>query len=163
MNNLTAVTSATLIPIKNKNVIQYQDKIDIQNIPILEDNFGRKFEYLRLSITDSCNFRCNYCLPDGMDCNGEREFLSIDEIKTLVTSFARLGVKKVRITGGEPGLRKDLVDIIRTCKQIDGIEKVALTTNGFNLSRNAESWAIAGLDAINVSMDTPLCVSVVVA
>jgi len=120
----------------------------------LEDNFGRHFEYLRLSITDVCNFRCNYCLPDGYECNGERDYLSLNEIQTLVSAFAQLGVKKIRITGGEPGLRKDLTDIIALCKQTEGIEKVALTTNGFNLSRQVEAWANAGLDAINVSMDS---------
>ncbi|GHF91934.1 GTP 3',8-cyclase MoaA [Thalassotalea marina] len=121
---------------------------------MLIDTFGRKFNYLRLSITDVCNFRCNYCLPDGYDCDQERNFLTLNEIETLVTAFAQLGIKKIRITGGEPGLRKDLTDIISLCSQTPGIEKVALTTNGFNLARNATAWKAAGLNAINVSADS---------
>jgi len=121
---------------------------------MLKDNFGRTFEYLRLSVTDVCNFKCNYCLPDGYDCSSPRNFMSLAEIKTLVASFAKLGTKKVRITGGEPGLRKDLVDIIRICKQTPGIQQVGLTTNGFNLEKNIESWIDAGLTNLNVSADS---------
>ena len=121
---------------------------------MLQDNFGRRFEYLRLSVTDVCNFKCNYCLPDGYDCNSDRDFMSFDEIKTLVSAFALLGMKKIRITGGEPGLRKDLVDIIRMCRQTPGIEQVGLTTNGFNLERNIEKWRDAGLTNLNVSLDS---------
>ncbi len=121
---------------------------------MLIDNHQRQFHYLRLSITDVCNFKCNYCLPDGYQCESDRNFLSLDEIKLLVTSFAELGVSKIRITGGEPALRKDLADIIAVIKAIDGIEKVALTTNGFNLERNLSTWVGAGLDALNVSVDS---------
>ncbi|TLU62002.1 GTP 3',8-cyclase MoaA [Thalassotalea litorea] len=121
---------------------------------MLSDNFGRQFEYLRLSITDACNFRCNYCLPDGYDCDSSREFLSLAELQTLVQAFAKLGMKKIRLTGGEPGLRKDLTDIIALCKQTPGIEQVALTTNGFNLKRNIDAWHQAGLSALNVSADS---------
>lgn len=109
---------------------------------------------MRLSITDVCNFKCDYCLPDGYECSSPREFLSIDEITRLVTAFAELGVSKVRITGGEPGLRKDLTEIIRQVKAIDGIETVALTTNGFNLESKISDWVAAGLDALNVSIDS---------
>ena len=121
---------------------------------MLQDTFGRRFEYLRLSITDVCNFRCNYCLPDGYDCQGDRDFLNFNEFETLVQAFARLGMKKIRITGGEPALRKDLTDIIRLCKQTSGIENVAITTNGYNLVKHAQDWADAGLDALNVSVDS---------
>ncbi|NVK24094.1 MAG: GTP 3',8-cyclase MoaA [Gammaproteobacteria bacterium] len=121
---------------------------------MLQDNFGRKFEYLRLSITDACNFRCNYCLPDGYDCLGERDYMSLSEIQTLVSAFAQLGTKKVRITGGEPALRKDLTDIIALCANTPGIEQVALTTNGFNLEKKIEQWLNAGLTNLNVSADS---------
>jgi cyclic pyranopterin phosphate synthase len=121
---------------------------------MLQDNYGRKFEYLRLSITDVCNFSCDYCLPDGYDCSGARDFLSLSEIKTLVTAFAKLGMKKIRITGGEPGLRKDLVDVIRICNNTQGIEQIALTTNGFNLENNIKQWVEAGLTHLNVSADS---------
>ncbi len=121
---------------------------------MLTDQFGRKFEYLRLSVTDVCNFRCNYCLPDGNDCDTDPNKLSLDEIRTLVHAFAGLGTKKIRVTGGEPGLRKDLTQIIETCAQTPGIEKVALTTNGFNLEQKAQEFVDAGLSSLNVSIDS---------
>ena len=120
----------------------------------LRDTFGRKFEYLRLSITDVCNFKCNYCLPDGYQSCSDRNFLNKSEISTLVSAFASLGTKKVRITGGEPCLRKDLPEIISLCKQTPGIERVALTTNGFNLENNIDELKASGLDAINISVDS---------
>lgn len=123
-------------------------------VTMLTDNFNRSFSYLRLSITDVCNFKCNYCLPDGYECDTSRDFLSIDEITNLVTAFANLGIEKVRITGGEPALRKDLPAIIKKVKSITGIKSVALTTNGFNLKEKVKDWAEAGLDQLNVSIDS---------
>jgi len=120
----------------------------------LKDNFERKFEYLRLSITDECNFKCNYCLPDGYQRSHNNEFLSHQEINHLVTAFAELGTKKVRITGGEPSLRKDFSDIIHSVSSVEGIQKVATTTNGYSLQKNSQAWFDAGLDAINVSVDS---------
>lgn len=120
----------------------------------LIDNFNRKFEYLRLSITDVCNFKCNYCLPDGYQRTHEKQFLSKQEITNLVNAFAELGTKKVRITGGEPSLRQDFPQIIATISSTPGIQKVATTTNGYKLSSNAQAWFDAGLDAINVSVDS---------
>lgn len=121
---------------------------------MLSDELGRQFQYLRLSITDVCNFRCNYCLPQGYDCDGERDFLSMPEFTTLVQAFAQLGMKKIRLTGGEPGLRRELTDIIQLCSQTEGIEQVALTTNGYNLETHIEQWVDAGLTALNVSVDS---------
>ena len=120
----------------------------------LVDGFNRKFEYLRLSITDECNFKCNYCLPDGYQRTHQKQFLSEAEIKNLVSAFAELGTKKVRITGGEPSLRKDFPSIISSIADMSGIVKVATTTNGFNLKKNAQHWFDAGLNAINVSVDS---------
>ena len=120
----------------------------------LKDNFDRKFEYLRLSITDECNFKCNYCLPDGYQRSHQNEFLSHQEINNLINAFVELGTKKVRITGGEPSLRKDFVDIIHSVSSVKGIQKVATTTNGYSLQKNAQQWFYAGLDAINVSVDS---------
>ncbi|WP_396587346.1 GTP 3',8-cyclase MoaA [Bermanella sp. R86510] len=134
------------------NVNQYSPQSD--NEISLIDEYNREFSYLRLSITDVCNYRCNYCLPDGYEsCSDEKE-LSLEEIKTLVTHFADMGIKKVRITGGEPGTRSDLPLIIKTVKSIPGIETVALTTNGYKLNKRINSWVEAGLDAINVSIDS---------
>ena len=121
---------------------------------MLIDNYQRQFRYLRLSITDVCNFKCSYCLPDGYGCDSERSFLTYDEIHHLLLAFAELGVSKVRITGGEPSLRKDLPDIIKLAKSIDGIETVALTTNGYKLTKHIGSWIDAGLDQLNVSIDS---------
>ncbi len=121
---------------------------------MLQDPQGRKFKYLRLSITDVCNYRCTYCLPDGYQCTTKNDFLSIDEIKSVVTAFARHGIDKIRITGGEPSLRRDLPKIIELVKNTPGITKVALTTNGHQLDRKVQTWANAGLDAINISCDS---------
>jgi len=121
---------------------------------MLSDNFGRRFNYLRLSITDVCNFRCTYCLPDGYQCEHDRDFLSLSQIKTIASTFSKLGTKKIRITGGEPSLRKDLPQIIQACKTTHGIETVALTTNGYKLTTHIKSWIDAGLDQLNVSIDS---------
>lgn len=121
---------------------------------MLEDKFGRRFHYLRLSITDVCNFSCAYCLPDGYACDSERDFLSVAEITTLVRTFAQLGTSKVRLTGGEPSLRKDLPQIIHQCATTPGIEHVALTSNGYKLDKCAAQWVDAGLHSINISIDS---------
>ncbi|MFU8785464.1 GTP 3',8-cyclase MoaA [Aliidiomarina sp.] len=121
---------------------------------MLTDKYARRFTYLRLSVTESCNFRCNYCLPNGPDCTSRKNEITLPEIKRVVTAFAKTGTKKVRITGGEPALRKDLADIIRTCKSVPGIEQVVITTNGYRLERDLDTWIEAGLDSINVSIDS---------
>lgn len=122
---------------------------------MLQDSFGRRFYYLRLSVTDVCNFRCNYCLPDGFQCDKSiPEFLSLKEIGVYAKAFAALGTEKIRLTGGEPALRRELPEIIAQCKQTEGIKKVAVTTNGYNLPSVIDSWHDAGLDALNVSIDS---------
>lgn len=121
---------------------------------MLQDSYGRQFKYLRLSITDVCNFRCNYCLPDGYQCDSDRDFLRLDEIGRIAQAFGQSGTRKIRITGGEPSLRKDLSAIIQTCKQAEGIEKVAMTSNGYKLPEQIADWKNAGLDALNISVDS---------
>lgn len=121
---------------------------------MLQDLHGRRFHYLRLSITDVCNFRCDYCLPDGYACDTDRDFLSLSEIKTTLSAFANLGTSKVRITGGEPSLRRDLPEIIETAVNTPGIETVALTTNGYKLPEMIDDWYQAGLHNLNVSIDS---------
>ena len=122
---------------------------------ILQDNFARKFTYLRLSVTDVCNFKCSYCLPDGYEKpSSVCDPLNLNEIKTIARAFANLGTKKIRITGGEPSVRKDLTDIIRICSETKGIETVALTTNGYKLDKYIEQWVGAGLTNLNVSIDS---------
>ncbi len=120
----------------------------------LFDDFGRKFSYLRLSVTDVCNFKCSYCLPDGYKPRGKPDFLRLDEIGRVVNAFAGVGIKKIRITGGEPSLRKDFTDIIRVAADNETIETVAATTNGYRLERHAKAWFNAGLRRINVSVDS---------
>lgn len=122
----------------------------------LTDAFARKFYYLRLSITDVCNFRCTYCLPDGykpgrVTNNG---FLTVDEIRRVTRAFASLGTEKVRLTGGEPSLRRDFTDIIAAVRENDAIRQIAVTTNGYRLARDAAAWRDAGLTALNVSVDS---------
>ncbi|WP_193166140.1 GTP 3',8-cyclase MoaA [Microbulbifer hainanensis] len=124
---------------------------------MLQDNFGRRFYYLRLSVTDVCNFRCNYCLPDGYQCDPsvEREnSLSVAEVGTVVRAFATLGTEKIRLTGGEPSLRRDLVQLIEKVSSTDGIRRVAITTNGYKLPSCIDAWHSAGLDRLNVSIDS---------
>jgi GTP 3',8-cyclase len=120
----------------------------------LQDRFGRRFPYLRLSVTDVCNFRCTYCLPDGYKSAGRETFLTMEEIRRLVVAFAQMGTWKIRLTGGEPTVRKDFVDIARTVSAIPGIRKLAFTTNGYKLPERARSYFDAGLRAINISIDS---------
>lgn len=120
----------------------------------LEDNFGRRFSYLRLSITDACNFRCQYCLPNSYKKTTKEPYLSVDEIRRLVTAFTELGLWKIRLTGGEPTLRREFEEISHTISQIPGIKKIAFTTNGYRLARCAKSFYDAGLRAVNVSVDS---------
>jgi GTP 3',8-cyclase len=120
----------------------------------LSDSFARRFTYLRLSITEKCNFRCTYCLPNGSECLSHDGELSLVEMERLVTIFAKMGTKKIRITGGEPTLRRDISEIISLCKSTPGIETVGMTTNGFRLEKDVVSWRNAGLDCLNVSVDS---------
>ncbi len=121
---------------------------------VLKDSFGRSFPYLRLSITDVCNFRCSYCLPDGYQCSSKPSFLNSDEIRRLVDGFAGLGVHKIRLTGGEPTVRKDFTDIARLVSSHPAITQTAFTTNGYRLREHAQEWRNAGLSHINVSVDS---------
>ncbi|EOB3676319.1 GTP 3',8-cyclase MoaA [Vibrio vulnificus] len=121
-----------------------------------EDRFHRKFYYLRLSVTDVCNFKCTYCLPDGYQPSGQKNssFLNLSEIRRVVKAFADCGTSKVRITGGEPSLRKDFTEIIHTVASTQGIKRVATTTNGYRMEKHIGEWKEAGLNQINVSVDS---------
>jgi len=124
---------------------------------MLLDRYQRKFNYLRLSVIDACNFKCNYCLPDGYKPNNgasQSDYLSLAQISQLVSVFSDLGTSKVRITGGEPSLRKDFTEIIQTVAQTPGIDHIATTTNAYKLEQHAQSWADAGLTHINISVDS---------
>jgi len=121
----------------------------------LEDGYGRRFAYLRLSLTERCNFRCTYCLPQGFRKQpGLPAELSREEMVRAVRAFARVGLWKLRLTGGEPTVRSDFDEIARDIGQIPGIRRLAMTTNGYRLANRAADWRAAGIDAINVSIDT---------
>jgi cyclic pyranopterin phosphate synthase len=120
----------------------------------LRDALGRDLHYLRLSITDRCNFRCVYCLPDGCGRPAPEAPLAVDEIGRLTAAFAALGFWKVRLTGGEPTLRPDLCDVVRRVARTPGVRRVGLTTNGLRLAALAGELARAGLTSLNVSVDS---------
>ena len=121
----------------------------------LVDRFGREVNYLRISLTERCNFRCVYCMPaQGDPFSANPELLDWDELSRAVSVFAARGVRKVRLTGGEPLVRADVPALIAKLKALDGIEHVALTSNGFLLPRYAKSLADAGLDSLNLSIDS---------
>ncbi len=121
---------------------------------MLQDSFDRKFNYLRLSITDVCNFKCNYCLPDGYACDTRPKTLSVDQLQILVSAFVKAGTEKIRLTGGEPTLRRDLADIIAMCRQTSGVKTVALTSNGYRLLEKLPRLVAAGLTNLNLSADS---------
>ncbi|MBI2756872.1 MAG: GTP 3',8-cyclase MoaA [Chloroflexi bacterium] len=122
---------------------------------VLVDGFGRHIEDLRISLTDRCNFRCVYCMPEeGMQWLNRDTILTIDEIERLARIAVDLGIREIRLTGGEPTLRPDLPAIVERLAPIPGLKSLSLTTNGFLLDRLAEPLAKAGLTRINVSLDT---------
>lgn len=121
----------------------------------LTDRFGRAFPYLRLSLLEACNFHCSYCLPEGYKAGAAKPgWLTREEIGRLMRGFAAVGLRKLRLTGGEPSLRVDLTAIIADAAATPGIEKVAVTTNGILLRRRFADWHSAGLTALNVSLDS---------
>jgi cyclic pyranopterin phosphate synthase len=121
----------------------------------LADGFARKISYLRISLTDRCNYRCTYCMPEsGVELVPREDVLSFEELERLVRVFVRLGVRRVRLTGGEPTVRKDVLEITRRLAAVDGLDEVVMTTNGHRLEELAAPLAAAGLKQINVSVDT---------
>lgn len=134
----------------------------MQSIPIknvgnvgLVDAFQRAYYYLRLSITDQCNFRCNYCLPNGYQPEANKpSFLALSEIVRVAEAFAAMGTEKIRLTGGEPTLRKDFITIAENVANVSGIRQLALTTNGYRMAKDVDAWQRAGITSINVSVDS---------
>ena len=121
----------------------------------LVDSFGRRLTYLRVSVTDRCNLRCTYCLPSDAEFPfGDRDFLSPVEIEATVGTLVRLGIRRVRLTGGEPLVRKDILEIARRIKSLPGVENLALSTNGTELERLAPDLKEAGVDRVNISVDS---------
>lgn len=121
----------------------------------MKDRFGRNIDYLRISLTDRCNLRCVYCMPEaGVETREHDEILSFEEIVRVVEVAARCGIKHLRFTGGEPLVRKGAQDLIGACKNVQGIEDVAITTNGVLLPRFASELKAAGLSRVNISLDS---------
>lgn len=119
------------------------------------DTFGRSIHYLRISVTDRCNYRCRYCMPEeGVPWKGHDKIMSLEDIAYFVEIASEYGIKHIRLTGGEPLVRPGLADLIKMLKRIDGIEDISLTTNGALLRKHAPALKEAGLDRVNISLDT---------
>jgi cyclic pyranopterin phosphate synthase len=124
-------------------------------VPINTDSYGRKLDYLRVSVTDRCNLRCVYCMPaQGVPLRSHQDILRVEQIARVVEAGAALGIGKVRLTGGEPLVRKGIVDLVQQVAALPGITDVAMTTNAHFLPRFAASLAAAGLARVNISLDS---------
>ena len=122
--------------------------------PILKDGMGRTIVNLRISVTDRCNFRCTYCMPaDNVEFMDREKLLSFEELTRVVQVVSKMGIYRLRLTGGEPLLRKDLPSLVKMLKGVQGIEDVAMTTNAFFLKEHAQALADAGLSRLNISLD----------
>ncbi len=127
----------------------------VNPLPPLQDRFGRTFDYVRIAVTEKCNLRCTYCMPEeGVDFQGREKILQSDEILRLIGVLARMGIKKVRFTGGEPLVRKDIVDLVAGAAATPGIKSVHVTTNGLLFNRYAKGLLDAGLTGVNISLDS---------
>ena len=122
--------------------------------PALLDQFGRQVNYLRISVTDRCDFRCVYCMGEEMEFVPRRDILSLEEICRVAQAFTELGVRKIRLTGGEPLIRNNVVSLVKQLAQLPGLEQLAMTTNGSQLTTMATDLRQAGLTSLNISLDT---------
>lgn len=118
------------------------------------DQYGRKIDYLRISVTDRCNLRCRYCMPEPMAAVRHEDILRYEEILRICRAAAKLGITKFKVTGGEPLVRAGCTEFIAALKKQPGTEQVTLTTNGMLLEKNLDALAAAGLDGVNISLDT---------
>jgi cyclic pyranopterin phosphate synthase len=124
-------------------------------VAVMTDNFGRVHNYLRMSLTEKCNFRCQYCMPaEGVDLTPKPQLMTADERKRTLQLFGDVGVTKVRFTGGEPTLSRDLEGLVRYAANMPGIQSVGMTTNGFHLTEKVQGLKEAGLTSVNISLDT---------
>ena len=121
---------------------------------LLIDRFGRRVDYLRISITDRCDFRCVYCMSEEMVFLPRQQILTLEEIYTLAKTFTELGVNKIRVTGGEPLVRNGALDLLKKIGQLDGLDNLVLTTNGSQLEKAAQPLKEAGIKRLNISLDT---------
>ncbi|MES2116678.1 MAG: radical SAM protein, partial [Pseudomonadota bacterium] len=122
---------------------------------MLSDRFGRSIDYLRVSVTDRCDLRCTYCMPkDFKDFEDPPDWLSFDELERVVAAFARLGTRRVRLTGGEPLMRRHLPQLASRLSALPGLQDLSLSTNATQLARHAGALKMAGISRINVSLDS---------
>jgi GTP 3',8-cyclase len=122
---------------------------------LLVDSYGRRIKSMRISITDKCNFRCTYCMPaEGLPWLKKAEILSYEEIERIARVAVKIGIEQIRLTGGEPLVRRDVPDLVRQLRKIEGLHSLSLTTNGILLKQQAGALAEAGLSRINVSLDS---------
>jgi cyclic pyranopterin phosphate synthase len=129
----------------------YNDAKEIEMI----DNYNRKINYLRVSVTDKCNLRCRYCMPEeGVQKRNHEEMMTVEETYMAIKSAAELGINKIRITGGEPLVKRGIVKLCKSVAEIQGIEEVCITTNGILLTKYAGELKDAGVDRLNISLDT---------
>ncbi|HML37398.1 MAG TPA: GTP 3',8-cyclase MoaA [Bacillota bacterium] len=121
----------------------------------MKDKFGREISYMRISVTDRCNLRCRYCMPaEGVEDLGHENILSFEDIERIVKASAALGITKYRLTGGEPLARKGIVSLVEALSKIEGVGELAMTTNGTMLAQHAEALKNAGLQRVNISVDS---------
>lgn len=120
----------------------------------MRDSYGREIDYMRISITDRCNLRCKYCMPKGISWLPQEEILTLEEIRDVCSQAASIGIRKIKVTGGEPLVRRGCPALVSMLKQVPGICQVTLTTNGVLLKEYVQELAEAGLDGMNVSLDT---------
>lgn len=136
-----------------ENVSKHDNPISVSQI--LVDSFGRFHNYLRISLTERCNLRCQYCMPaEGVDLTPNSELLSPDEIVRLASLFTSSGVDKIRLTGGEPTIRQDIDEICSRLSVLEGLKTLSMTTNGITLAAKLPRLKQCGLTALNISLDT---------
>ncbi|PVZ65005.1 GTP 3',8-cyclase MoaA [Pelagibaculum spongiae] len=122
--------------------------------PVLKDKFGREVTYIRISVTDRCDFRCTYCMGEDVEFLPRDKVLSLEEIHTIASAFVEMGVSKIRITGGEPLVRKNLIWLLKELSALEGLEELVMTTNGSQLTRLSKDLVDAGVSRLNISLDT---------
>ena len=120
----------------------------------MKDRYGRTIDYMRVSITDRCDLRCRYCMPEGCEKVSMSQILTYEEIVRICKVASELGISRIKITGGEPFVRLGCTDLIRSIKAVEGIEEVTVTTNGQTLERYIDELREIGIDGINISLDT---------
>ena len=139
----------------NESVNQNKTDLPASMLPPLQDKHGRTFDYVRIAVIEQCNLRCTYCMPEeGVQFKEKDMVLRTNEIQRVITTLSRMGIKKVRYTGGEPLMRSDIVELVEFAANTPGIKGVHLTTNGLLFPRYAKDLRKAGLTGVNISLDS---------